>query len=64
MSKKKNDNTLENNKYRLCGDRNETVNHIISNCCELTQKEYKSRHDWVLQYDPLAIMQESNVWSY
>ena len=29
---------------RLCGDREETINHIIN---ELTQKEYKTRHDWV-----------------
>ena len=27
--------------------REETVNLIISKCSKLTQKEYKSRHDWV-----------------
>ena len=32
---------------RVCGDRDETINHIISECSKLAQKEYKSRHDWV-----------------
>ena len=31
----------------LCGDRDETINHIISECSRSTQKEYKMRHDWV-----------------
>ena len=30
----------------LCGDRNETINHI-SECSKLAQKEYKTRHKWV-----------------
>ena len=37
----------QNSKYRLCSDRNETINHIISECSKLVQKEYKERHDWV-----------------
>ena len=32
---------------RLCGLVDETVNHIISECSKLAQKEYKRRHDWV-----------------
>ena len=39
--------TQQNSKYALYGDRNETINHIISKCCKLAQKEYKTRHDWV-----------------
>ena len=31
----------------LCGDRDETINHIISECSKLAQKEYKTKHDWV-----------------
>ena len=31
----------------LCDDRDETINHIISECSKLAQKEYKTRHDWV-----------------
>ena len=41
------DKTQQNSKYRLCGDRDETINHIISECSKLSQKEYKTRHDWV-----------------
>ena len=31
----------------IIGDRDETINHIISECSKLAQKEYKARHDWV-----------------
>ena len=37
----------QNSKCRLCGDRDETINHIISECSKLAQKEYKARHDLV-----------------
>ena len=39
------DKTQQNCKRRLCGDRDETINHIISECSKLAQKEYKARHD-------------------
>ena len=41
------DKTRQNIKCRLCGDRDETINHIISECSKLAQREYKARHDWV-----------------
>ena len=41
------DKTLQNSRCRLCSDRDETINHIISECSKLAQKEYKARHDWV-----------------
>ena len=41
------DKTQQNSKFRLCGNRDETINHIISECSKLAQKEYKTRHDWV-----------------
>ena len=41
------DKTQQNSKCRLCGDRDETTNHIISECSKLAQKEYKTRHGWV-----------------
>ena len=34
-------------KCRLCGDRDETINHIISECSKFAQKEHKTWHDWV-----------------
>ena len=37
----------QNSKCRLCTDRFETINHILSECSKLAQKEYKARHDWV-----------------
>ena len=36
-----------NPKFRLCGDRDETINHIISECSKIALKQYKTRHDWV-----------------
>ena len=39
--------TQQNSKCRLCGDRYRTINHVISKCSKLSQKEYKARHDWV-----------------
>ena len=41
------DKTQQNSKCRLCGDRDEIINHIIRGCRKLAQKEYKVRHDWV-----------------
>ena len=35
------DKTQQNIKYRLYGDRDETINHIIE-CSKLAQKEYKA----------------------
>ena len=34
------DKTQQNNKCKLCGDRDETINYIISECSKLAQKEY------------------------
>ena len=41
------DKMQQNSKCRLYGDRDETINHIISECSKLVQKEYKTRHNWV-----------------
>ena len=45
--KTKLDNSQKNSKCRLCGDRDEIVNRIISECSKLAQKEFKIRHDLV-----------------
>ena len=39
-------NSQKINACELYGDRNETVNHIMSECSKLAQKEYRTRHDW------------------
>ena len=44
--KAKIDNTQENSKCRMCGKAEESVNHVLSECSKLPQKEYKRRHDW------------------
>ena len=31
----------------ICGDRDETINHIISEFSKLAQKEYKTRYNWM-----------------
>ena len=41
------DKMQQNSKRRQCGDRDETINHIKSECSKLAQKEYKARYDWV-----------------
>ena len=39
------DSTQQNSKCRLYGDKDETINDIISKCSKLAQKEYKTGHD-------------------
>ena len=41
------DKTQQNSRCRLCGDKDEAINHIISEYSKFAQKEYKTRHDWV-----------------
>ena len=36
----------QNSRCRLCGDRDETINHIVSEYSKLALKEYKTRLDW------------------
>ena len=42
------DKTQQNSKCRLCGDRNEIISHIISECSKLAQKECKIGLVWFL----------------
>ena len=45
--KAKIDKTQHNSECRLCGDRDKMINHIISKCSKLAQKEYETTHDAV-----------------
>ena len=45
--KAKIDKTQQNSKCWLHGDRDKTINHIISEPNKLVQKEYQTRHNWV-----------------
>ena len=39
------DKTVESPLCRLCGEKGESVNHIVCECKKLAQREYKQRHD-------------------
>ena len=41
------DKTQQNSKCRLYGDRDQTINYIISECSKLAEKEYETRQDLV-----------------
>ena len=41
------DKTQQNSKCRLCGNGDETISHIISECSKLALKGYNTRHHWV-----------------
>ena len=45
--KAKIDKPQQNSRYRLCGDRDETINQIQSERSKLARKDFKTRHDWV-----------------
>ena len=49
------DNAQQNYKCRRCGDRDETINHIIREYSKLAQKEFKIRHDCVGKMTHLEI---------
>ena len=38
------DKTQQNGRCRLCSDRDETINHIITKSCKLAQRKYRPRH--------------------
>ena len=40
------DEMQQNCRCRLCGDRDEAINHIISECSKLALTEYMARHNW------------------
>ena len=35
---------------RMCGEKGETISHLVSECGKLAQREYKRRHDNVARY--------------
>ena len=54
--------TQQNSRCRLCGDRDEMINHIISECSKFAQKEYKTRHDWVGKLCKKFKFDQTNKW--
>ena len=47
LIKSKIDKSQQESKCRMCGDSDESINHILNECKMLAQKDYKKRHDWV-----------------
>ena len=44
--KPKIDKIQDSSKCRMCGKPEESVNHVLSECNKLVQKEYERRRDW------------------
>ena len=44
------DKTIDSPFCRMCGERGESVYHLVSECSKLAQREYKRRHDDVARY--------------
>ena len=48
-------------KCRLCGERAESVDHLVAECEKIAQKEYKKRHDNVARIIHLELCQKYNL---
>ena len=46
-TKAKNDKVTEDSKCRLCKEKDETIDHLISSCSKITQTDYKECHNKV-----------------
>ena len=46
---------------RLCGECEETIMHVLSECKKIAQTEYKKRHDKVATWDTLEAVQIYNL---
>ena len=40
------DKTQEGSTCSMCGKADERINHLLSECSKMAQKQYKRRHDW------------------
>ena len=60
-TKNKIDKTSENPLCRMCGERGETVQHIICECKKLAQREYKRRHDTVAELVHWKLCEKYNL---
>ena len=47
LVKAKIDKTQEDSTCRMGGKADERINHLLSECSKMAQKEYKRRHDWI-----------------
>ena len=54
-------NTQNNSKCRLCGDRGETVNHIVSENSKLAQKKCKCKNYWIGNVNHLELWKRQKL---
>ena len=47
LVKEKTGKSQEQRKCRMCIRADKTINHIVSECPKLAQKEYKRGHEWI-----------------
>ena len=45
-------------KCRICGERNESITHLILECRKIARKEYKQRHDNIARIVHLELCQK------
>ena len=59
-TKNKIDKTLDNPLCRMCGEKGETVQHVICECKKLAQCEYKKRHDTLAELVDWKLCEKHN----
>ena len=57
------DKTADSPLCRMCGERGESIYHLISECGKLAQREYKRRHDDVARYVHWQLCQNVGIES-
>ena len=62
--KEKIDQTQQNSKCRLYGNKDEIINHNVSEWNKQAQKEYKTRHDWAGKVIHWELCKEIEFWPY
>ena len=60
-TKNKIDKISENPLCRMCGERGETVQHLICECKKLAQREYKRIHDTVAKLVLWKLCEKHNL---
>ena len=53
--------SVESPLCRMCHEKGDSVNHIVSECSKLAQREYKRRHDNVGRYVHWAMSEKANI---
>ena len=61
IRKKIDDHQGVSEKCRMCGERDESVTHLIAECKKLAQKEDKKRHDNVARIVHLELCQNFSL---